>query len=403
MESTNKKAGFCDNEKLISKTEYQPVKRKSRKQKKRKKFFYVLIVFAVLIVAAGIAAAVYPLLSPQHNPDRFVKAYLGYASQRNWDIVYEFLPSLDSPYITRESFDKFISESSEDELVAGIDADDFIIEREKTDGDKIYYRVDYINTNGNWQTTYIKVKKIKDGFWKYDSYRIVPDKRIICDAQIYAPAGAKVYVDSTEVTSFETVNETDPKTGKEVSANVFTTDYMFSGSHNIKVQCDGFNDYENSVQIDDENSNIYISLNMSAEKYNSLMDEAKTAVQAVYAYACGGEEVDKNIFSSEFAENSLEELYSEAKNSMYSDSKYIVISDFAVNDVNAKSEYEDISVSYNSSDDCYVNFEFNYSYKIKNKFDGLSESRSDTGYAAVKYIYENSKWVIDDIAARAIF
>lgn len=84
---------------------------------------------------------------------------------------------------------------------------------------------------------------VKDGFWKYDEYRVIPSRNLICNADIYVPAGAKVFVDSVEVQNSQSTTMTDSKTGKDIPVSVFTTDYMFSGEHEIKVQCEGFNDY----------------------------------------------------------------------------------------------------------------------------------------------------------------
>lgn len=372
--------------------------------KKKLRIIIAVICAVLLLLIAAVAAAIYPILSTRHNPDRFIEAYVQCVTSKDWNTAYRFLPSLDSPFITQEGFVQLMSESSAETLFAGGNVQSYVIEREKEKGNKIYYCIDYVDGNGEWNTEYVAVKTVKDGIWKYDDYRIVPGEKLMCSAEIYTPAGARLFLDGTEIENKSSLTETDPKTGKEVTACVFSTDYMFCTEHQIKVQCEGFEDYEETVQIDAQNNTVNITLTMSEEQYNSLFERAKKAVEAAYDYAGGGEAgIDESELSAGFAGERVEEFYSEIKSTEYADNKYLTVSDFSITSAESDTESGGTEVSYNSAGACYVNFEFNYTYTLSNSFDGASEKRSDTGRAGVKFVYENAKWVVDDIAVRAIF
>lgn len=382
---------------------------KAEKRKKhsvsKKKYIIIGIVSAVLlIILAAVIVFTYPLVSSKHNPDKYFETYMECLANQEWDKVYDFMPSFDSPYITQENFKEFIKENSIDTLLSGSSAESYVIEREKTEDDQIYYSIDFIDSDGNWKTVHARIKMIKDGFWKYDEYTVIPNKRLICDADIYVPAGAKVFVDSIEVQNPQSITMTDSKTGKDIPVYDFTTDYMFSGEHEIKVQCDGFNDYIKKEDINIDNYIFYIPLSMSQDQYGKLFDRAQNDIKAMYNYACGGENgIDSAELSSDLSGDSVNSLYDEIKESVYANNKYIDITDFEITETKLTSQFGDIAVSCTDSSECYINFDFDYTYKITNNFDSTSEQKTDTGCASVKFIYENSKWVIDDIAVRAIF
>lgn len=371
---------------------------------KKKRLIAVIISIVLLILIAVTVLLVYPIVSSKHNPEKYIDAYIQCLSEKNWDEAYNFMPSIDSPYINKESFKQFIEANSVDTLFSGSKAGSYVIEKEYT-GDKFTsYTIDYIDAEGNWKTVHARIKMVKDGFWKYDEYRVIPSRNLICDADIYVPAGAKVFVDSVEVQNSQSTTMTDSKTGKDIPVSVFTTDYMFSGEHEIKVQCEGFNDYIKTEKINKDSYIFYIPLTMSEDQYSKLYNRAQEAVNNLYSYACGGESgIDAAELSERFSGDSVNALYDEIKDSVYDSNKYIDITDFSISQATLKSQFGDIAVSCSSSAECYINFEFDYKYKITNSFDSASENRTDTGSASVKYVYENSKWVIDDIAVRAVF
>lgn len=375
-----------------------------RRSSKKRRLIAVIISIVLLILIAVTVLLVYPIVSSKHNPEKYIDAYIQCLSEKNWDEAYNFMPSIDSPYINKESFKQFIEANSVDTLFSGSKAGSYVIEKEYTGEEFTSYSIDYIDAEGNWKTVHARIKMVKDGFWKYDEYRVIPSRNLICDADIYVPAGAKVFVDSVEVQDSQSTTMTDSKTGKDIPVSVFTTDYMFSGEHEIKVQCEGFNDYIKTEKINKDSYIFYIPLTMSEDQYSKLYNRAQEAVNNLYSYACGGESgIDASELSERFSGDSVNALYDEIKDSVYDSNKYIDITDFSVSQATLKSQFGDIAVSCSSSAECYINFEFDYKYKITNSFDSESENRTDTGSASVKYVYENSKWVIDDIAVRAVF
>ena len=116
--------------------------------KKKLRIIIAVICAVLLLLIAAVAAAIYPILSTRHNPDRFIEAYVQCVTSKDWNTAYRFLPSLDSPFITQEGFVQLMSESSAETLFAGGNVQSYVIEREKEKGNKIYYCIDYIDGNG---------------------------------------------------------------------------------------------------------------------------------------------------------------------------------------------------------------------------------------------------------------
>lgn len=378
---------------------------KENKIGKKKKLCLIAGIAAAILIAAVVTLTVYPLVSVKHNPEKFVKRYAEAVSEQDWDSAFEFLPAFDSPYITREAFYEYISAHPDDIPLAGAEAKSILIEPAKADGDMLYYTADYLDGSGNWQTAGFKVKRMKDGFWKYDTYRIIPSEKLICRAHICAPEGTKLFINSVEVASAGSEKGMDPKTGKEVSYAVFDSDYMIAGEYEIQAQCSGFQEYTQTVSVNSENEDFYISYKISEDAFQALFETAKSAVGALYDHACGtGNGIDRALLSSDFGQNGINALYDEISSSLACCGEYVKVSDFSITGAELKSSYgEGSETAYNSGGECAVNFSFDYTYKISNTFENTSENRDDTGYASVKFLYENNKWVIDDLAVRAIF
>lgn len=379
-----------------------PVKKRLTHSKQKKLKIFSALLLAV--TAAAAAAALYPLLSARHNPDRFIKAYVNSAVNRDWKAVYSSIPYIDSPFISYEEFTDFINENPGENPLENAADGSFVIERESTEGQYIYYSVDYIDKDKNWNTAYITVKKTKDGFWKYDEYKIIPNQKLISRAQIYAPAGARLYVDGTEITDMRMKSGIDPSNGKETSYCVFTTDYLFTGVHEITAQKDGCEDYRAQADINAENSFIYVSMNISKDSFSACLENAKLAAETLYRLAAGEQdEADGLNFSSRFGRDGFIELAAQTKKSVCP-AAGVRVSDFKITSAQPKSTNKPAAgISYNTSDVIYADFNFEYKYKITNTAENTSQERFGEGYAAVKFVYENSEWVIDDIAARAIF
>lgn len=70
----------------------------------------------MLILIAVTVLLVYPIVSSKHNPEKYIDAYIQCLSEKNWDEAYNFMPSIDSPYINKESFKQFIEANSVDTL-----------------------------------------------------------------------------------------------------------------------------------------------------------------------------------------------------------------------------------------------------------------------------------------------
>ena len=375
------------------------------KRKKKQRIIMIILAVAVIAVAAVSAVITYPLLSKTHNPDRFVEAYVNSALNKDWETVYDYMPYTDSPFISYEGFTDFIQENPQENAFENANTESFVIEKDSMDGDFIYYSVDYPDQEQNWQTAYVTVKKVKDNFWKYDKYKIIPNQRLVCEAQIYAPAGAKVFIDGIELTEVRNEYGLDPANGKEISYSVFTSDYMFSGEHVITAQNAGCDDYESTVEINRENADVYLELRNSEENFNGLCENAKNAVQSLYPLAAGETADSTGIkFSSSFGKDGFQGLVKETGEFVYSELNGVSVSGIKIIKTEIRSEYDpNTKIAYNTSDEININFKFEYKYKISNTVENTSEERYDSGYAAVRFIYENSEWVIDNIAVRAFF
>lgn len=93
------------------------IKKKTISAQAPKKAFncgYYIHCFADTDCSNSLTCIPYCIIKTQ--PRKYIDAYIQCLSEKNWDEAYNFMPSIDSPYINKESFKQFIEANSVDTL-----------------------------------------------------------------------------------------------------------------------------------------------------------------------------------------------------------------------------------------------------------------------------------------------
>ncbi len=97
-------------------------------------------------------------------------------------------------------------------------------------------------------------------------------------------------------------------------------------------------------------------------------------------------------------------MLKDAEEEVYYTNENLSVSDFEITNAKCEKAGSDKTyISYNSNGETDITISFDYKYTLSNKVDGTSEEKTNTGFATIKFIYQNSAYVIDNIASRAEF
>ena len=358
--------------------------------------------FAALLIAIFVFA--FPLLSPKHNPNRFVDAYIKSIINGDLKKVYENSDFGSSPFVSYEAFERFCSENPEGFSLSASPVSDFEVQADKKENGVIYYSVRYITEGGDTGVYYISVKQTKNGFWLYDGYTACISKNGICSAVIFAPCATEITVDGISVSKAQTISAKSADEKKTVYYDEYRIDHIFEGEHELKAINASCEEYTQKISITNSENKIYVNMKLSEGGFNSLADKAPQSVQAIYSSALS-DNADKNAlgFSESFSDEGFSSLISDIQQSAFFGNSYISVSDITVSSIAVKNGFEDYELNCRASKDICLAFDFDYTYKISNSAESTEESRSDTGSASVYYTYENGEWRISDISLYAYF
>lgn len=378
---------------------------KPNKNKKNGKIIKITaaIIFACIIIISVIL--IYPMLSAKHNPNKFAEKYISSIVEADWEYVYNHSSFGSSPFISYEAFETYCRENPQGISLGTAPILDYQIEIDKTEDNSIYYSVSYLTEDKTEGTYYINIIKTKDNFWKYDTFTAVPTENSICSATIYAPLGTTITLNGTKLESNSTVTSKSTQENKETAFSAFETGYLFEGSYELAAENPFCNSYSGTIEISRANNKHYLELSVSESCRNELFEKAKSSIETLYNGACANSiDTSELGLSSAFTEEKFLEVLKVAEASVLYTNDSVSVSDFSITDAKQKSDSGTetiIACNYDSVIETAISFD--YKYTVTNKIDNASEERKDTGYAVVRFVYENSKWLIDDIAVRAYF
>lgn len=180
---------------------------------------------------------------------------------------------------------------------------------------------------------------------------------------------------------------------------------LLDDTYNIEAQNENCNNYSQSAEINKETEDFYIEMTLSESAYNALCSKGTEIVKTMYTQACNDSLTDQSIEVSEsFSGDDFNAVITDIQNSVYASDSVIEITDFQITGTSLKSSYSDnTKIGYDSNGKLEIIFTFDYKYTISNTAAATSEQREDQGYANIEFIYQNSKWVVNDIACRAYF
>lgn len=377
-------------------------KKKKKLPKKAKALMIICAVLACVIIAGAITL-IYPLLSAKHSPDRFVASYVSSVIDGDWEKVYKNSSFFDSPFITRESFAEYCKTNPDAFAINKSKITDYKIERDRKDGNINYYSLNYITESGEQGVYYITLQMTKDGFYKYDTYKAMPIEGIITRAVIYAPQGTEISINGNAVKSTNIITPTAAAGANEYSYSEYKSDYLFAGSYEITATNAAGLDYSQTADISSDNNIFYIALEV--DESSALYDRAKSAIETLYRGALQNSiNTDELGISKSFEGDKFLAVLKDAEDEIYYTNENLSVSDFEITNAKCEKAGSDKTyISYNSNGETDITISFDYKYTLSNKVDGTSEEKTNTGFATIKFIYQNSAYVIDNIASRAEF
>ncbi len=377
-------------------------KRKKKPQKNTRAPKIICAVLACVIIAAVIFL-ICPLLSAKHSPDKFVASYVNSIIKSDWETVYKNSSFFDSPFISRESFVKYCEANPEAFAINKSKITDYKIERDRKDGDINYYSMNYITESGEQGVYYITLQMTVNGFYKYDTYKALPIEGIITRAVIYAPQGTEIAINGNSVKNTSIITPTAAAGANEYSYSEYKSDYLFAGSYEITATNAAGLDYSQTADISSNNNIFYIALEV--DESSVLYDRAKSAIETLYNGALQNSvNTDELGISKSFEGDKFLTVLKNAESEVYYTNENLSVSDFEITNAKCEKAGSDKTyIAYDSNGETDITISFDYKYTLSNKVDGTSEEKTNTGFATVKFIYQNSAYVIDNIASRAEF
>lgn len=377
-------------------------KHKNNNNKTRIALIAVITVIVLTVVCAAVLAA--PLLSSNHNPDKFADKFVKNLIQNDWDNIYDDSQFYNSPVITKEHFINYCEQNKQVTVLNGVKISDYIVEKDKESENSINYSIHYVTDTSEYGVYYLTVNKVEDKFWRYDTYKAELEGDSVCSIKIYAPSGTQVSINSANLTNAKEITERSATD----SSNVYLNEYdivLLDDTYNIEAQNESCNNYTQSAEINKETDDYYIEMTLSENAYNSLCSKGAEIVKTMYTQACSGSLTQQSIDVSEsFSGDDFNAVISDIQNSIYASDSSIEVTDFQITGTSLKSSYSDnTKIGYESDGKTEIIFTFDYKYTISNTAAATSEQREDHGYANIEFIYQNSQWVVNDIACRAYF
>lgn len=158
-----------------------------RKHKNNKNKTHIALIAAITVIAIAVICAavlIAPLLSSNHNPDKFADRFVKNLTQNDWENIYDDSQFYNSPVITKENFTKYCEKNENVSVLNGANISDYIVEKDKESDDCINYSVHYVTDTSEYGVYYLTVNKVEDKFWKYDTYKALLQGDSVCNIKI---------------------------------------------------------------------------------------------------------------------------------------------------------------------------------------------------------------------------
>lgn len=381
--------------------------RKNDKRKKRKAGLIIKICLAVFTVLILATAAVY-FISPYHNPERIVGKFVNSVNEENWKGVYRSIVANDSPFVDKNDFISYCNENPTAVSLTKSHIVDFEIVKDKFDSNNYYYSVNFVDENGENGVFYVTVQKVKERFWIFDRYEVVPDFECITSVSVYAPQNSSVYIDDNLISTKETVTAYDSAYDCEYSYDKFTAQYVLAGSYEVSVSNPECTEITQNIDTN-EDTQYFMSLPIKEDSYNSLCDKSVDYISQFYSGVID-DSIDIASFplSQNFTQERFDAVVSSISEELYKDLEEYNITSINVTECRINTPYDSSKDNLGCSEMpvIEVRMEFDYDYTSQSiKYDGseLTENKNDTGQFNVFYTYENGEWKIIDVSHSAWF
>ncbi len=383
-------------------------KRNKRRSAALKIIFAILIVLIILFVSA----ALYPSFSPTHSPEKLVAHYLNALDKQDWQKLYCDICTKNSEennnFIEKEAFIDYCTRNPDAMNLTDSPIIDFEVEKDKTEDDLCYLTANYLSEDKSTGVIEFTVKKIYDGFWKFDKYAVLPFEQNIPSFSVYGVYGTNATLNGIELAP-SSVSATDPATGKEYICGKYTAQYILPGTYELAATNENFENVNTRITVSTDGGNeLYLEQTVSESFFSGLTQTAKDAVSKIYTGVINGSFDPSSLpLTESFVNGRLSDVTSAVSDDLYTSNKNYNITNFEITDAKPRNDLSGTSINLKNEIKIDFTLDFDYSYTAENPDylgSNSSETKSNSGFCYFSFVMgDDGVWKINNMASRAWF
>ena len=363
-------------------------------RRKPSKFHIAAAVEAVLLAAAVVVFCV--MGSVRTSPSRAARSYFQAVMSGDWDQVRALGDLPDSPFLTEESFQRFLEEN---EGLQGRTVNLVSVDEEEASGGAGSY-VRYVDVEymyqGDPEVYSEQLTLMPSGgreMFFFPDWQVVDGMDFVArDFQVEVPLGSTLVVDGLVVDDSlltERYNATD----------LYTLD-LFIGSHEITVVT-GLGPQTATYELWGSGDYYYAGdlAAMTENVQNQLVTQTKTLLEQLFTAALANSDFSalSGSYSDEMLNGQLPELYAELREDFFEDENWralgITLDNFSVWDCSAYySEDGQLMASLDLEFDCAIEYA-----RLENSYLDSTDSYTDYGEIILDFVYQDGTWIPYDV------
>lgn len=368
----------------------------------------VLAVEAILLIFLVYAGII--IMENKKSPQQVAESYFTNAVNGDWEAAFSEFEEreLNGDFITAESFAK----SQRGNSIGIVENYQVLSQKKVSDGlgiGKVYSmehgvemdEVPFLDTiitieyqlQGAMETENYEVSlSDKTGNWK------VNIENLICSQyHVYVPMGTEVSIDGVVLDQEYAAPQADDSYYSGLDG--YCIPYIFYGFHDLKITMDGMEDFTDTIQIGNGDSQYYLEyIPFKQETLDELLEKSKENMKTIYSAAMAG----KNF-------NTIADLFTAEKENLteIQESYEYLLSGFNEGSIQPeKIEFENIA-GYISRENGSVLLEFEYKmdYMEEDWWSGELEENDlqDESESEIHFIRENGSWVQTNLGCNRLY
>lgn len=360
---------------------------------KRKGSVKRTVIIAAVIALAVIIGVLYYMGKTATAPIKTAQGYFDCLAGGNMKGAFSMLDISESEFVTEKAFSAIMNAQLGD--IGGNVINSACREIPSDDMLEKNYRVTYTLRGGSGKKTMeiTLVRQPGKSWLLFDNYKVSAAAITAENVRIEAIKGSTLYIDGKKA------DKKYLKKNSDSSGDVYAIPSIFAGNHKLKCTAPFMKDSEFEGDIASGGTYEFTKATISDSAKDEIRQSLLDAMQQIYNSA-----IKKKSFSglekyaSEEGEEELHDYYDEVCDSVRSDYYESELKSVTFSDLSFTGalDVDDDEIEY----DMNASVRFTYSY-VYEDYDGeIFEDSVDTPQKAsgeIKVVYENGKWLIDDI------